>query len=121
MNEQRDWAQANAGKKVRVSCGNLDFHSSVGTIVGYSPEGRDAGNEICVEMDPFWSDKNIWVPGNGEYNTAEFFVSPKPKGFIRWNTLYLQLLDSPVSTATKCVCGSDKIGSPRHSSWCPKL
>lgn len=27
----------------------------------------------------------------------------------------------PISIRITCECGSDKVGSPRHSSWCPKF
>ena len=29
-------------------------------------------------------------------------------------------IDEEVPVELKCECGSEKVGSPRHSSWCPK-
>ena len=34
---------------------------------------------------------------------------------------HLEMLDGGIWENAKCECGADKVGSPRHSSWCPKF
>jgi hypothetical protein len=38
-----------------------------------------------------------------------------------WSNVTLAPGYGPNFNTIKCTCGSDAVGSPRHSTWCPKF
>lgn len=57
---------------------------------------------------------NVTTGPTTNHNTATFIVPPYQKDGYHLDN------DFEIKKTPKCECGSDAVGSPRHSSWCQK-
>jgi hypothetical protein len=76
------------------------------------------GQKFILQTDPYNSDEFMWDDALQQWfriaHNAKVKIS-KPIDFIPI-TIHIGNLDS-----LKCECGSEKVGSNKHSSWCKKF
>lgn len=75
----------------------------------------NTGLDIYWQWDDFkesWF--NVTTGPTTNHNTATFIVPPYQKDGYHLDN------DFEIKKTPKCECGSDAVGSPRHSSWCQK-
>jgi len=48
---------------------------------------------------------------------ADDFFGVESTSYDKWSTGVRHPL--PIDIPKSCECGSEKVGSPRHSDWCP--
>lgn len=94
------------------------------------PDGTQSANppsdgQIFIEWDQNQNPKRTWM---WDDSASQWFdvtspSSPAPNAMTDFDLVQefdRLVAEGGVHLNDRCECGSDKVGSPKHSSWCPR-
>lgn len=81
-------------------------------------------NSLLVDEWQWNHYKDSWIPTGNSYSYHAYYnaAAGYPGKIVPDPPTPLEVLEAGISAkaSVKCECGSEKIGSQKHSSWCDK-
>ena len=72
------------------------------------------GEKFTLHTDPYNSDEFVWSDSSSQWHRVAHNSTIKLEQAIEFVPISITI------EGAKCNCGSEKVGSPRHSDWCDR-